>query len=197
MIAFIEGRIEDKHPTGVVLLAGGIGYEIAISLSTYDRLPEPGASCRLLIYEHIREDAHLLFGFHQTSEKQVFLQLLSITGIGPRTALGILSGLSIRELVLAVAEGDVRRLSSVPGIGKKTAERIVLEMRDKLDQAALLEAVGNAQPTPTDNEAVRDAVLALVALGYKQPDALKRVRQAAASNPSMAVQDLIRMALSA
>jgi Holliday junction DNA helicase RuvA len=177
MICFLEGTLEEKQPTRVVLNVGGVGYEVFIPLSTYDRLPKQGETCRVLTYDHIREDARTLFGFIREADRGVFELLLSITGIGPKIALSALSGLSARELKAAVVEGDTKRLSSVSGIGKKMAERMVVELRHKLSDADALEAVAGASDEPEDHR-LRDAILALIALGYKQVDAQKHARDA-------------------
>ena len=132
MITFLEGTLVEKQPTRIVLAVHGVGYEVFIPLSSYDRLPEENAPCRILTHDHLREDAHLLYGFVTEAERGLFGMLLGISGIGPKTALSALSGLSVRDLKTAVVEGDVKRLSSISGIGKKTAERIVVELRHSL-----------------------------------------------------------------
>ena len=170
MITYLEGRVEEKQPTRVVLDVAGIGYEINIPLSSYDRLPSVGSSCRILIHDHVREDEHRLFGFSNDAERSMFRLLLGISGIGPKIALSALSGLSARELTAAVVEGDVKRLSSVSGIGKRMAERIVVELRDKISQGDALEALSGSDEEAQDVR-LRDAVLALVSLGYKQEQA--------------------------
>ncbi len=196
MIAFLEGTIEEKQPTRLVLNVGGVGYAVAIPLSSYDRFPGPGATCRVLTHEYIREDRHDLFGFATPAEQNIFERLLNVTGIGPRIALGALSGLSPREFVAAVSEGDVQRLSRISGIGKKTAERIVVELRDKIEAGEALEAIAGGEPAGEEATRRRDAVLALIALGYKQADAQRMVRAVPASRAgSGSVEDLVRAAL--
>ncbi len=196
MITFLEGCLETKQPARVVLNVSGVGYEVFIPLSSYDRLPAPGQTIRILTYDCIREDDHLLFGFMTEAERTVFLLLLNVSGIGPKIALSALSGLSVRDIKLSIVEGDVKRLSSISGIGKKTAERIVVELRDRLSAGEALEAVaGSLEDTPVDQRA-KDAVLALVSLGYKQADAWKMARTALATLPeTAAVEDVIRAAL--
>ena len=197
MIAFLHGRIAEKQPTRVVIEVGGVGYEVFIPLSSYDRLPPPGGECRLLTIDHVREDCHQLFGFTTEEERRMFLMLMSVTGIGPKIALSSLSGLTVRELKGAIVNQDVKRLSSVSGIGKKTAERIVVELRDKIDDAEALEATARPAHAQPEDRRLRDAVLALIALGYKQDQARKMV-QAALQSPTakdLTVEDLIKAAL--
>ena len=195
MIAFLEGLLDEKEPARVVINVGGVGYEVAIPLSSYDRLPEPGRPVRLLTVPVVREDAHLLFGFATPEERRIFNLLTSITGIGPRLGLAILGGLSIRDLKAAVANGDVKRLSGISGVGRKTAERLVLELRDKLGQGDLME--GLADGDVPGNAKLRDALLALVSLGHKQADAQKLVKTAAAElPPDASVEEILRRVLS-
>ncbi len=197
MIAFLRGLLTEKHPTRVVLDAGGVGYEAMIPLSSYDRLPNLGEECRVLTHEHIREDAHTLFGFATEAERAMFRLLIGTTGIGPKLALGALSGLSVRELKTAIVEGDVKRLASVSGIGKKVAERIVVEMRDKIDRSEALEAIAGADPLSDRDVKLRDAVMALIALGYKQAEARKMVETAlrGKETSAMTVEFVIKTAL--
>ncbi len=195
MICFLEGTLEDKQPTRVVMNVGGVGYEVFIPLSTYDRLPKQGEGCRVLTYDHIREGDRTLYGFIRETDRDVFELLLGITGIGPKIALSALSGLSPREIKAAVVEGDVKRLSSVSGIGKKMAERMVVELRHKLTDADALEAVSGASDEPDDHR-LRDAVLALIALGYKQADAQKLARDAITRcAPDDSVEAIVKKAL--
>ncbi|MBP7828355.1 MAG: Holliday junction branch migration protein RuvA [Kiritimatiellae bacterium] len=195
MITFLEGRLVEKDPTRVVVNVQGVGYEVFIPLSSYDRLPAPGEPLRLLTYDHVREDLHALYGFATDEERRLFLLLMGVSGIGPRLALTALSGLSVRDLKAAVAQGDVKRLSSVSGIGKKTAERIVVELRDKLTAGEALEAVAGTAAGEPDAR-LRDAILALVSLGYKQADAQKRVRDILSGvGPKTTVEEIVRLAL--
>ncbi len=196
MIAFLNGTLVDKTPSLATLDVHGVGYEVFISLSTYDRLPATGAPCRLLTCHHVREDAQLLFGFAQPEEKRMFERLVDVNGIGPKLALSVLSGLTVAELTAAIAEGNVKRISSVHGIGKKTAERLIVELRDKVDP---LEAFASRTAGGGDPQAamLRDTVLALTSLGFPQEQARKMVQAAHEADP--AVQDteaLLRRALS-
>lgn len=197
MITFLEGRIEEKQPTHVVVNVGGIGYEVIIPLSSYDRLPAQGECCRLLIHDHIREDAHHLFGFMSPEERRVFLLLINVSGVGPKTALSVLSGMTVREFKVAISGGDVKRLSSISGIGKKTAERMVVELRDKFGAGEVMEASVAGTVPPEAEVKMRDAVLALISLGYKRSEAQEMVMRVLGA-PDVAeasVEDLVRKAL--
>ena len=196
MIAFLHGTLVDKTPSVATLDVQGIGYEVLISLSTYDRLPATGAACRLLTHHHIREDAQILFGFIQAEEKAMFERLIGVNGVGPKTALSVLSGLTVSELTLAIAENNVKRISAVHGIGKKTAERIVVELRDKVDPLEALagRTAGGGEP---QNAMLRDTILALGSLGFPQDQARKMVQSALDADPAIKdTEALLRKALS-
>jgi Holliday junction DNA helicase RuvA len=194
MITFLQGTLEEKSPARVVLNVQGVGYELLIPLTTYDHLPPTGDELRLLVHESIREDSYTLFGFLAESERDLFTRLLSITGIGPKLALSVLSGLTPREFKSAVIDGDIKRLSSVSGIGKRTAERIIVEFRHKLSEGESLEAVAGDE-SPEDAR-LRDAVMALISLGYKQADATKMAQKVLKHIDSGAtVEELVRHAL--
>lgn len=197
MIAFVEGILVEKQPTRVVVNVHGIGYEVSIPLSSYDRLPPLNHAVQLLTHEHVREDDHRLFGFMTEAERRMFLLLVSISGIGPKLALCALSGMTVRELKRAVVENDVKRLSSVSGIGRKTAERIVVELKDKLDAGEALEAASGADEPDRHDARLRDAAMALVALGYKQDQAAKMVLDALHRNPGqeLTVENIIKKSL--
>ena len=197
MIVFLDVVLEEKEPTRVVVNINGVGYEASIPLSSYDRLPETGKRVRLLTVPVVREDAHLLFGFMTGEERETFLLLTSVNGIGPKLGLAVLGGLSVRDLKAAIAGGDIKRLSGISGIGKKTAERIVLEMRDKLGKGELLESLtGGKTPGPRDSK-LRDALLALISLGHKQADAQRMVMDIAADiAPDATLEDILRKVLS-
>lgn len=198
MITFLNGTIVDKQPTRLVLDVAGVGYEIFIPLSTYDRLPGPDAACRVLTHDYVREDSHLLFGFATEEERAVFELLMGTSGIGPKIALSALSGLSVRDIKAAIVEGDVKRLSSISGIGKRTAERLVVELRDKFSAGEALEALAGAEAPSPDEQRLRDAVLALVALGYQRQAAYRmatEVLKKAAPDESLDVEALIKRAL--
>lgn len=198
MITFLDGILEEKQPTHLVMNVGGVGYEVIIPLSSYDRLPAEGAPCRILTHTHIREDAHQLFGFMTAEERRVFLLLLGVSGIGPKTALSVLSGMSVRELKVAITGGDVKRLSSISGIGRKTAERMVVELKDKFGAGEVMEAASGGNLPPESELKMRDAVLALISLGYKRAEAqemiLRVMNEAALAGAT--VEEVVRKALS-
>lgn len=198
MITHLNGRLTEKQPTRIVVDVGGIGYEVFIPLSSYDRLPATDSPCRILVYDCIREDDHLLFGFMTEPERQLFLMLTSVSGIGPRIAMAALSGLTVRELKAAIVEGDIKRLSSLNGIGKKTAERMVVELRDRISKGEALEAVAGSQNREPEDTRVRDAMLALTALGFQPNSARDRVL-AVTKQPGSAdltVEALVKKSLS-
>lgn len=196
MITFLEGTLVEKQPGRVVLNVGGVGYEVLTPLSSFERLPPEGAACKVLTYHHVREDAQELFGFATEQERRLFLMLYSVNGVGPKTALGVLGGLSVREIKTAIAEGDVKRLSSVKGLGRKTAEKIIVDLKDKLTDGEVLEAVAGAEASSPEEMRTRDAVLALISLGYKQVDALKMIKDVLPKiSAGVSVEDLVRRAL--
>ena len=195
MITFVEGRVEVKQPTRVELNVGGIGYEILIPLSSYDRLPSTGEVCRILTVDYVREDQHRLFGFMTEEERRLFGLLMGISGIGPKLALSALSGLSVRELIVAISTGDTKRLSSISGVGKKMAECMVVELKDKLSAAEQLGAAAGAAKGDEGSSASRDAALALIALGYSDADASKMVQRVIIDPGVDTVEAIIRKAL--
>jgi len=195
MITFLEGILATKDLARIVVNVGGVGYEVFIPLSSHDRLPAEGEACRILTYHHITEADQRLFGFCTEEERGMFTRLLTISGIGPKLALSALSGLPVRELKAALINGDTKRIASISGIGRKTAERIVVELRDKFSQAEQLDAFAPASGAPADHR-LRDAALALGALGYKSDDAARMVKEIAARlKPTTTVEELIRLAL--
>ena len=194
MIEFIAGKLIEKTPAYAVIQTGGIGLRILIPLSSYDALPAIGSEVHLHSLLVVREDALTLYGFMKLSERRMFEQLTQVSGIGPKLGLTALSGLSLGALQTAIIEGDVKRLSSISGIGKKMAERMVVELRDKIEKSALeLGSTSSAPAGPT-----RDAILALVALGYKQQDASAMLEKVRKQSPGKIenVEDLVRLALS-
>jgi Holliday junction DNA helicase RuvA len=198
MITFLEGILVEAYPTHVVLNVHGVGYHVSIPLSSYDRLPATGTKYQILTHLQVREDAHVLFGFATTAERDLFRLLINhVSGIGPKTALDVLSGVSVVSFKAAVVGGDVKSLSQVKGIGKKTAERMIVELKDKVGVAAAWEAASaDHAPAPRDLE-MNDAMLALIALGYKQVDAHKAVKSVTASrgNEELSSDELLREAL--
>ena len=174
MIAHLRGRILEKQPTRVVVDVGGVGYDVAVPLSTFYGLGEPGAEVALRVHTHVREDALALYGFATALELDLFNRLISISGIGPKLALAVLSGIEPPDLVSAIERGDVARLTAIPGVGKKTSERIVLELRDRLPRAHPAAAASGG--AAADGLIVRDDLLsALMNLGYHRPLAEKAV----------------------
>ena len=190
MITFLEGVLVEKQPARAVLNVGGVGYEVFIPLACYDRLPPVDTACRILVYDHLREESHQLFGFVSEDERRMFVQLLGISGVGPKL------GLSVREIRRAVMDNDVKRLSSISGIGRKTAERMVVELKDKIGAADALDAVAGADADSGDTR-LRDAVLALVALGHTQDTARKMAMEAIkkAGEKELTVEAIVRRAL--
>jgi Holliday junction DNA helicase RuvA len=198
MIAFLNGILAEKQPTAVVLDVQGVGYDVSIPLSTYDRLPAVGGGCRLLVHHHIREDAQLLCGFATEDEKRMFQLLLGISGVGPKLALSVLSGLNVADIRAAIAEGDIKRLSGIRGVGRKTAERIVVDLRDRIDPAEALAEKAAAKGDLAGAAVLRDAVAALLSLGYPQEQARQRVQAALdAGADATDTEALLRKALGA
>ncbi len=197
MITFLNGRLVAASPTQVVVDVQGVGYEALIPLSSFDRLPAPGNEVRLLTHLAIREDAHVLYGFMTSAERDLFRLLIhTVTGIGPKIALNLLSGMTPTAFRGAVSTGDVRALSSISGVGRKTAERIVVELKDRVGTAGALEASSEARALAPGDQVVHDAVLALVALGFKQPEAFEAIRAAqAVLGVEASVEALVRASL--
>jgi len=195
VITFLRGKLEEKQPGRAVIDVNGVGYEVFIPLSTYDKLPSAGETCKILTYDHVREDIHNLFGFATEAEKGTFLLLIGVSGIGPKLALCVLSGLPPNELKGAVINGDIERIKSVPGVGKKTAERIVVELKHKMSDADILEAM-TGEKGESDGRAA-DAVMALTSLGYKPADARKMVAEILREDKkgSLTIQDIVRKIL--
>ncbi len=188
MIARLQGAILSKKPSQVVLDVHGVGYQIAVPLSTYSHLGTPGQEATLHTYLAVRENSMELFGFHTLAEKEIFELLLGVSGVGPKLALAVLSGAEVHLLRKAIASGDVDLLTTVPGIGRKTAQRILVELKEKVGEAWEQAAPG-APPT------VSDAVDALVALGYPRSTAALHVRKAAEAEPGLSAEALVRKAL--
>jgi|LSQX01.3.fsa_nt_gb Holliday junction DNA helicase RuvA len=192
MIDYLNGTLYSKSPSVVVIDVGGVGYEVSIPLSTYEALETEGSKIRLLIYEYIREDAYTLFGFATKAERDFFRMLQNVSGIGPKTALGMISGMNVREIRRAIVERDVKLLTKLPGIGKKTAERLVLELHDKIDPLETLAA----EDAPPLEAKYRDAVLALVSLGNPRDIATKIVFEISQTkNPPETTEEIIKKAL--
>ncbi len=196
MIASLSGILRSKTPTEILVDVNGVGYALSIPLSTYSQLGEVGTPVRVVTHLHVREDVMQLFGFATEAERQLFRQLISITGIGPKTAQGILSGISVPDLQDYILSGNIAALTAVPGVGRKTAERLVVELRDKVGK--LEKAVETAGAGGDRNAEVRnEALLALTSLGYNRVTAEKAIRMALkdAGETKLAVEDLIKRSL--
>jgi len=197
MIALLRGALLEKHPNQAIVETGGVGYDVTIPVSTYTHLPEAGAEVRLRIHTHVREDALALYGFLTQDEKALFEKLIGVSGIGPKLAVTILSGLAAPDLINSIRRGEVERLVRIPGIGKKTAERMVLELRDKLpavsgEEPQAAAAAGALSPVE------QDVLSALLNLGCGRPQAEAAVRKAKAAGPAAVAADfepLFRRAL--
>ncbi len=192
MIGRLRGVVISKSPPTLVLEVGGVGYEIEAPMSTFYELPPVGQNAILHTHLVVREDAQLLYGFSRESQRRLFRALLKVNGVGPRVALAVLSGLSDQEFLRCVANEDIARLTRVPGIGRKTAERLVVELRDKLGDQARADRSGAPSPeAPADP--VSEAVSALIALGYKPQEANRAVH--AVGGEGLACEEIIRQAL--
>ena len=192
MIAHLRGRILEKQPSRIVVDVNGVGYDLSVPLSTFYGLGEPGSEIALRIHTHVREDALLLYGFATRLEQDLFERLIGISGIGPKVALAVLSGIEPPELVRAIERGDLARLTAIPGVGKKTSERIVLELKDRLPRAPIAAAGGASSETSV----LRDDVLsALINLGYHRPLAEKAVDAAVKAAPDGDFERTLKQAL--
>jgi Holliday junction DNA helicase RuvA len=193
MIAHLRGIVLEKQPNRVVIESGGVGYDVTVPISTYTALPEAGAEVRLKIYTHVREDTLALYGFLTAEEKTLFEKLIAVSGIGPKLAVTVLSGLPAAELAVAIRHGQPEQLVRIPGVGKKTAERIVLELRDKLEMLGAGEPVA-AQPAALSS-LEQDVLSALLNLGCARAAAETAVRRVKAQNPPDAFEPFFRRAL--
>jgi Holliday junction DNA helicase RuvA len=195
MIAHLRGRLLEKHPNRVIVDVQGVGYEALVPLSTFYGMPEVGGEISLRIHTHVREDALLLYGFATLLELQLFERLIGVSQIGPKLALAVLSGIEPKDLITAVKVNDVARLTAIPGVGKKTAERIGLELKDKM--AAFLPADGGAPAQAASaGESMRTDVLsALINLGYHRPLAERAVDSAIKNSSAGSFEDILRQAL--
>ena len=195
MIDYVTGTLVEKHPTHVVIEAGGLGYRIQIPLSTYTHLGEPGTDAKLLTHHHIREDTEALFGFATSEERSLFRLLIDVSGIGPKLAQAILSGLPASNLREALVESDLVTLTRIPGVGKKTAERMVLELKDKV--AKLITGVDSKSRLQSVSGSGDEAVRALVALGYNQFEAQQAVSRVRSAESDLPLEEVVRAAISA
>ena len=198
MIAQLSGKLIQKEPNTVIIDVGGVGYDITIPLSTFYELGEPGIDVSLKIHTHVREDVLQLFGFWTAREKELFLKLTSVSGVGPKLAVTMLSGMPAIELVRAITDNDLARLTSIPGVGRKTAERVVVELRDKLSSIALeaREADRGSRELATGDAAVRDdTVAALMSLGYPKAIAERAVSFAVREEGERTIEAVLKRAL--
>ena len=196
MITFLKGKLTDALPTQVVIDVNGIGYEVLIPLSSFEKLPELGQAVTLKTQLVVREDSQTLYGFATNDERELFRMIQGVSGIGPRLALNVLSGMDVASFKGAIGTGDVKRLSSINGIGKKTAERMVLELKDKLGLVSGAAAAPLGQARAAHDKPIADAAAALEALGTKPLEALKAAQAARAMlGPQASVEELVRAAL--
>jgi Holliday junction DNA helicase RuvA len=200
MIAHLSGTLLAKHATSVIVDVGGVGYEVTIPVTTFYDLGETNAPVRLQIYTHVREEALQLFGFRTLRERELFTLLISVSGIGPKSAVAMLSGMSADEIVTAIRQSNYARITSIPGVGRKTAERLVIELRDKmaaLSGPALEEQIAAGGPTAAQSEdALReDTLAALLQLGFPKPAAEKAIAGAMQEGGDLSVETLLRRSL--
>jgi Holliday junction DNA helicase RuvA len=197
MIAWLSGRLRNKATDHLIIDVAGVGYQVSVPLSTYCGIPDNGEDVSLHIHTHLREDSLSLFGFLTEAEKNMFLLLLGVSGIGPKLALAILSSLSVQDLSQAIQASDDSRLCTIPGIGKKTAARMVLELKDKMKLIMpMIPAPSPLSDTANVSDDIKDVILALVNLGYKKPQAEEAVKKIGHGRSGITVEELIREALS-
>jgi holliday junction DNA helicase RuvA len=198
MIALLTGKLVEKGTNSVIVEAGGVGYEVTIPLTTFYDLGDIGSEVRLRIYTHVREDAIQLYGFGTASERELFLKLISVQGFGTKSGITMLSGMSADEIIAAVRAGNIERLVSIPGVGRKTAERLIVELRDKVGElaaAASIAGQGSGSADGTSNTVLDDALSALVNLGYQKNAAEKALHNSLQEGTEVNVQKLLRAAL--
>lgn len=197
MIGYLSGKLLEKNANQAVVDVGGIGYEVTIPLSTFYELGEPGTDVQLRIHTHVREDAILLFGFSSARERELFLKLISVQGVGAKSGITMLSGMSADEIITAIRTENITKLVAIPGVGRKTAERMVIELRDKvgsLAAAGTRTAISDGE-TFEANDVFEDALSALVNLGYQKSAAEKALQQSGQDGEDLTVQKLLRAAL--
>jgi holliday junction DNA helicase RuvA len=192
LISHLRGRIFEKHPNRITVDINGVGYDVFVPLSTFYGLGEPGSDIALRIHTHVREDALLLYGFATRLEQELFERLIGVSGIGPKVALAVLSGIEPQELIRAIGRGDLARLTAIPGVGRKTAERIVLELKDRLPAA---QPATTEDAAPPASAVADDVVSALVNLGYHRPLAEKAAASAVKAAPDAGFERTLKQAL--
>jgi Holliday junction DNA helicase RuvA len=195
VIAHLEGRLAEKTPNQVTVVVGGVGYRLFIPVSTYYELPDEGASVSLRVHTHVREDVLALYGFAGAVEELLFQRLISVAGVGPSLALKVMSGLEPTALVDSIRKGDTRRLNAIPGVGKKTAERLVLELRDKMPEVAAGDEVDTLTATSSARSLADDLLSALLNLGFPRALAETKVEAVVTSAPDITFEDALKKAL--
>jgi Holliday junction DNA helicase RuvA len=204
MIAHLSGTLLFKQATSVILDVSGVGYEVTIPVTTFYDMEEPGAEVSLRIYTHVREDALQLFGFKTARERELFTLLISVSGIGPKSGIAMLSGMSADEIITAIRTNNLARLTSIPGVGRKTAERVVIELRDKMaaltsaafeEEMAARAAAGGGVAPPSEDAVREDTFSALTNLGYQRAAAEKAIAQAISEGGEISVELLLRRSL--
>lgn len=195
MIALLRGTLAEKHPNQAIVDVGGVGYDVTIPVSTFSALPQPGRQVELRVHTHVRDDAIALYGFASAAEKTLFEKLISVSGIGPKLAITILSGLAAPDLAGAIRSGRVEMLVRIPGVGKKTAERVVLELRDKLEGVAGAEPAAGPPEAGALSPVSQDVLSALINLGCARPAAEAAIRKARAAGVAEEFEVLFRRAL--
>lgn len=200
MIAHLSGTLLSKQATSVILDVAGVGYEVSIPLSTFYELEDPGSNVQLRIYTHVREDALQLYGFKTARERELFLRLISVSGIGPKLGITLLSGMSAEEMITSIRNNNLAKLTLIPGVGRKTAERLVMELRDKVASLAAgvdedLGVTAEAASVPTEDSMRADALSALLNLGYQRNAAEKAVTAALGENEEVSVESILRASL--
>ena len=200
MIAHLSGTLLSKQATSVILDVSGVGYEVSIPLSTFYELEDAGSTIQLRIYTHVREDALQLYGFKTARERELFLRLISVSGIGPKLGITLLSGMSADEMISSIRTNNLAKLTLIPGVGRKTAERLVMELRDKVASlsAEVEEDLGtktDAAAVPTEDSMRADALSALLNLGYQRNAAEKAVTAAMSETPDVSVESILRSSL--
>lgn len=200
MIAHLSGTLLSKQATSVILDVAGVGYEVSIPLSTFYELEDPGSNVQLRIYTHVREDALQLYGFKTARERELFLRLISVSGIGPKLGITLLSGMSADEMITSIRNNNLAKLTLIPGVGRKTAERLVMELRDKVASlsAGVAEDLGvrsDAAAVPTEDSMRADALSALLNLGYQRNAAEKAVAASLSDDGEVSVESILRSSL--
>lgn len=195
MIGHIEGILDHVEADRIIIDAGGVGYEVFAGGSVLSKLPAKGQKVKVLTYLNVKEDLMQLYGFASKEEKGLFLQLISVSGIGPKGAMNILSSFDIKQLIVAITKGDIDLLTSAPGIGKKTAQRVIIELKEKLAKAYSLEASGTIPGSPVESVSARDAASALMALGYSAKEAREAVSRTGLDLGSASIEEIIKRSL--